>query len=487
MTAGTAVERYPAVRVADRHRRRRTPWLTLVACAYAVVQLVLVVPRTGHALGWDESVYVSQFDPRTPAAYFSAPRSRGLSYLTAPVVALTDSVLALRLTLVVLSTTALYCAYRTWRPLLGDTTAALAALLFAGLWSAQLAGSQAMPNLWVALGAVAAVGWFLRAPREPRARWWLAAILLGITLVRLPDAGWLALPLLVTALWFRARRHTVPFLLGGLVLGATPWVVEAQLRFGGVTGRLHRSSATEGGMSWHINTGNAWRSLNGPQLCRPCHVPLTHPELTLWWLALPLLAAVALLVAAHDRRTRPLTLTTLPLLCACTLSFPYLFLLGYSAPRFLLPAYALLSLPLAASAVRVLAAGRRTWPVTAAVVVVVCLQLVGQAVLLPGISARAAVVSQRYRTAAHALNSLGLRPPCLITGRSALPVAYAAGCTSAELHGNNRSLTRGALLDRTRLMPAAVLVPREHRQPRYARHWIRHRLPGTPWTAYTPR
>ncbi|MGW6008396.1 hypothetical protein [Streptomyces sp. NPDC055210] len=487
MTAGFAVERHVAVHTGDSRRRRRTPWLALVACAYAVVQLVLVVPRTGHALGWDESVYASQFDPRTPAAYFSAPRSRGLSYLTAPVVALTDSVLALRLTLVVLSTAALYCAYRIWRPLLGDATAALAALLFAGLWSAQLAGSQAMPNLWVALGAVAVVGWFLRSPGEPRARWWLAAILLGVTLVRLPDAGWLALPLLVTAVCFRSRRHTVPFLLGGLVFGATPWVAEAYLRFGGVTERLHRSSATEGGMSWHINTANAWHSLNGPQLCRPCHIPLTHPELTLWWLALPLLAAVALLVATHDRRTRPLTLTTLPLLCAVALSFPYLFLLTYSAPRFLLPAYALLSLPLAALAARVLATGRRTRPVMAVVVLVVGLQLAGQAVLLPGISTRVALVSERYRTAAHTLNALGLRPPCLITGPSALPVAYAAGCASAELHGNNRSLTRAALLDRADQMPFAVLVPREHHRPRYAHHWIRHRLPGTHWTAYTPR
>ncbi|MFG2500610.1 hypothetical protein ACGFSB_20640 [Streptomyces sp. NPDC048441] len=488
MTATVVRERHPDAPADARRRRRREPWLALVACGYAAVQLVLVVPHTGHALGWDETVYVSQLDPRTPAAYFSSPRSRGISFLAAPVVAATDSVLALRLVLVVLATAALYTAFRTWRPLLGPATTALAALLFAGLWSAQLAGSQAMPNLWVAFGAVAAVGWFLRASSEPRARWWLAAVLLATTLVRLPDAGWLALPLLITALCFRAHRRAVPFLLGGLVLGAAQWVTEAYLRFGGITDRLRRSSTTEGGTSFHVNTANAWHSLNGPQLCRPCHVPLTHPELTLWWLALPLLAAVALLVAVHDRRTRPLALTTLPLLCAFALCIPYLFLLTYSAPRFLLPAYALLSLPIAALATRAaVSAGRGAVPVSTAIALAVCLQLAGQAVLLPGISTHVAVVSQRYRAAAHDLHSLGLLPPCLITGPRALPVAYDAGCASAELHGNNRSTTSGALLDRAGREPFAVLVPEGHRRPRYARGWLTHQLPGTHSTAYTPR
>ncbi|MFF1692153.1 hypothetical protein ACFVXC_00795 [Streptomyces sp. NPDC058257] len=486
MTATVVVERHPTEPTGAR-RRRRAPWLGLVACAYAAVQLVLVVPHTGHALGWDETVYVSQLDPRNPAAYFSAPRSRGISFLAAPVVAATGSVLALRLVLVVLTTAALYTAFRTWRPLLGDATTALAALLFAGLWSAQLAGSEAMPNLWVAFGAVAVVGWFLRASDGPRARRWLAAVLLATALVRLPDAGWLALPLLITALCFRARRRALPFLLGGLALGAAQWVAEAYTRFGGITGRLHRSSATEGGTSFHVNTVNAWHSLNGPQLCRPCHVPLTHPELTLWWLALPLLAALALLVAVHDRRTRPLTPTILPLLCALALGFPYLFLLTYSAPRFLLPAYALLSLPVAALATRVVSAARRPVPVITAITLAVCLQLAGQAVLLPSVTAQVHAVSRKYQVTAHALHSLGLRPPCLIAGGHALPVAYDAGCASAELHGNNRSITRRALLDRAAREPFAVLVPGGHRRPRYARDWIPHQMPDTHWTAYTPR
>ncbi|MFF4650768.1 hypothetical protein [Streptomyces sp. NPDC001380] len=56
--------------------------LAAVAAAFTAAQLLLVVPGTG--LGWDETVYVSQVDPRVPAAFFSAPRARGISWLAAP-------------------------------------------------------------------------------------------------------------------------------------------------------------------------------------------------------------------------------------------------------------------------------------------------------------------------------------------------------------------------------------------------------------------
>ncbi|GDY40607.1 hypothetical protein SANT12839_014890 [Streptomyces antimycoticus] len=101
-----------------RRYRRPAPWLGLVAIGYAVVQLAMVIPHTGHALGWDESVYVSQVDPRTPPAYFSAPRSRGVSLLVAPVVAATDSIPALRILLMLVSAGALYGAFRVWTRLL---------------------------------------------------------------------------------------------------------------------------------------------------------------------------------------------------------------------------------------------------------------------------------------------------------------------------------------------------------------------------------
>ncbi|MFD0442572.1 hypothetical protein ACFQ10_08465 [Streptomyces indonesiensis] len=122
--------------------RRPAPWLGLVAIGYAVVQLTMVIPHTGHALGWDESVYVSQVDPRTPPAYFSAPRSRGVSLLVAPLVSATDSIPALRILLMLLSAGALYGAFRVWTRLLPAPQVALAALLFSGLWITQISGPR---------------------------------------------------------------------------------------------------------------------------------------------------------------------------------------------------------------------------------------------------------------------------------------------------------------------------------------------------------
>ncbi|MBI0300389.1 hypothetical protein JBE04_39535, partial [Streptomyces sp. PRKS01-29] len=266
---------------------RRIPWPALVALAYATAQLVLVVPHLG--LGWDETVYLSQADPHRPAAYFSAPRSRGISFLAAPVLAVTDSTTVLRVVLALLSAAALYAAYRVWQPLLGPGRTALAALLFAGLWITVLYGPQAMPNLWVALSAMAAAGWFLRAARpcaQRRALLGLGAMVAAATCFRFSDGIWLALPLLVACAIVPAWRRPVPALavVGGFAVGGAEWIVEAYIRWGGVDARLRLSSATEGGMGTHWAGGIAWRSLNGPLLCRPCHVPLTHPELTLWWL-----------------------------------------------------------------------------------------------------------------------------------------------------------------------------------------------------------
>ncbi|MFD0066546.1 hypothetical protein [Streptomyces sp. NPDC056690] len=459
-------------------RPRAVPWLALAALAYALVQFVLVVPQLAHALGWDETVYVSQYDPRVPAAFFSAPRSRGISFLTAPFIAATPSVLVLRIGLTLLSSAALYAAFRVWRPVVGARTTALAALLFAGLWITQISGPQAMPNLWVAFGAVAATGWFLRAVtgREPRADRWLAGCVAATALFRAPDAVWLALPLIATAL-FRNRR-TLPYLVGGLAAGLAQWVAEAYIRFGSVQDRLHVSSATEGDMGLHLNFDNAWSSLNGPLLCRPCTAAtLDSPGLTLWWLGLPLLAAAALAYAVRERRLLP---TALPMAVAAALSVPYLLMIDYSAPRFLLPAYALLALPVAGLVTRL--NSRRALVLAG---LLIAAQLLSQSTVLTQVTASAALTNERYRAAADGLRTLGLRPPCLVSGPRALPIAYDAGCASAQVDGNNVSTTVAGILDRAAKMPTALLTARGQRPPHYARDWTPYPLHRTPgWTAW---
>ncbi|GAA0401757.1 hypothetical protein GCM10009530_62030 [Microbispora corallina] len=465
----------------------RLPWLAVVAAGYAAAQLTLAAPHLG--LGWDETVYLSQVDPRNPAAYFSAPRSRGVSLLAAPVLAVIGSTAALRVVLALLSAAALYGAYRIWRPLLGPGPTALAALLFAGLWTTVLYGPQAMPNLWVALSAVAAAGWFLRAQQSDASRAMLAGLGVAVaaaTLFRFSDGIWLASALLAACLAVRAWRRPAPAfaVAGGLAAGGAEWIAEAYARWGGLAARLHASSATEGGMGRHWAGGDAWRSLNGPLLCRPCTVPLSHPALTLWWLSLPLLAFAACAVAVRAGRPAP---TLLPVACAGAMSVPYLVLIDYSAPRFFLPVYALLALPVATLAARIVRAvhpapARTT--VAGALAVVLVLHLATQYGILRNNAAAARVTAGRYQAVADALRRLGLHPPCLVTGSHAQPIGYYAGCASADVSGNNRDTTRADLLRRAATEPTAALAKTRSGPPDYARTWTSRRIRGTGYTAY---
>ncbi|MCX3061299.1 hypothetical protein [Streptomyces beihaiensis] len=477
--------------VADLLRARPDLWLAAVAALYLLAQLILVVPQLSHALGWDESVYISQYDPRHPTVFFSAPRSRGTSFLTAPIVAATGSILTLRVVLALVSTLCLYTAFRVWRPLVGARTTALAALLFGSLWMALLSGSMAMPNLWVAFASVGAVGWFLRAPAG-RAAWRtgvpLAACVAVVALFRASDVVWLVATLGVAAFLVRGRKHTLWWLAAGSAAGLAQWIAEAYIRWGGVTQRLHVSSATEGHMGLHLNFGTAWHAVNGPLLCRPCTAgPPQQPLLALWWPALPLLAAAALYVALRARHVRPAAPTVLPVACAASMAAPYLLLIAYSAPRFLLPAYALLSLPLAVLLRRL----RTPRPVAVAATVVLALQLASQCTVAQAKAGSTARGDARYVAAARALHSMGLTPPCLVSGVRALPIGYAAGCSSAETHGNNRNTTRAALLRRATQVPTATLTSGHHKPPRWARDWTPYKLPHsgglTAWKAPAPR
>ncbi|MEV6673094.1 hypothetical protein [Streptomyces sp. NPDC051162] len=468
----------------------RIPPLAAVALLYGLAQLCFAVAHMN--LGWDETVYLSQVDPRHPAAFFSAPRSRGITFLVAPVVAATSSPLALRVVLVLLSSAALYGAFKVWEPLLGRLRPALAAALFGSLWITVLSGPQVMPNLWVALTAVAAVGWFLRARDGGRRRalTGLALSLAAATLFRAPDGVWLALPLLAVCAAVPARRRpgTVAAVLGGLALGGAQWAVEAYVRFGGITRRLDISSDTEGGMGAHLGGGlsAAYRGLGGPLLCRPCRIaapPLTH---SLWWLLLPVLLAAACALALRARHHRAVTL--LPVACALSLAVPYLLLLDYSAPRFLLPTYALAALPvagLAAQALRSVRGGRARTGAAALLCAVLAAHLAVQLGELRANTADARDTTVRYRRAADGLERLGLRAPCLVSGPRAQPIAYEAGCASAQTMGNNRSTTTAALERAAAREPMAVLYdPGDGYLPPYARGWRPHPLRGTDWVAY---
>ncbi|MCA1219860.1 hypothetical protein [Streptomyces sp. 8L] len=470
-------------------------WLITVALAYTLSQFLFVTTHLG--LGFDESVYTSQVSPHAPAAFFSAPRARGISFLVAPVAALTYSTTALRCYLMVLSGAGLLGALWVWRRLLSDRTLAVAGLVFVSLWITQFYGPQVMPNLWVALGALASVGFYLRsvvtahAGRADPDRWRMGTgngltghgSLLGVMLclaavvqVRPPDGFWLVLPLVVASLVVRDWRRPAVFwaLAIGLIAGGAQWVVESYMRYGGILARLHTSGRVEGGLSWNLAFGDQLKALAGRTLCRPCTVPWRDKADSLWWLAVPVVVVLGLYVA---RRAGRQAVVLVPVFCGLSMAVPYLLLINYAAPRFLLPSYALLALPVGECLVWLSAgAGSPRLRRAGAVLVVLALagQLVSQNIVLTRTVARNEQAHDDFARIANGLREFGVTPPCLVTGTNAIPIGYAAGCASGATSGNNANTTAASIMRTARHRPVAVLVPRGHSVPVYAGSWSPH-------------
>ncbi|WP_338895382.1 hypothetical protein WBG99_06420 [Streptomyces sp. TG1A-60] len=462
---------------------RAAPFLAPVAAvagAFTLAQLLLVPP--GMGLGWDETVYVSQVSPQAPAAFFSAPRARGVPLLVAPIAAWSSSTVLLRVYLAVLSGLGLYLALRVWRGLFPVRVLALGGALFASLWMTLFYGPQAMPNHWVAFGALGCAGCFLRVRNDPSDRaalWGAGAGTALMAWMRPTDAVWVTLPLF--ALLVGARRWRRPRLLvamaAGLGTGAGAWVVEAYAQYGGLAQRLADASRIQGGLGWNIAVDDQLRSLVGRTLCRPCTGDLPNPAVIAWWFVLPVLAALALAVALRAGRA---TATSVLLVCATTAAVPYLFLIGYAAPRFMLPAYALLALPVADALLDLVTGPGGAWrPVVGAVVV---LGLVGhlavQFVVLTRTVERSTASHRNWDRTAAELRRLGVRPPCLLTGDFSIPIAYYAGCASAHTHGNNANATREGILRTAERIPVAALVAPGGRPPDFALGWPTRQAPG---------
>lgn len=72
---------------------------------------------------------------------------------------------------------------------------------------------------------------------------------------------------------------------------------------------------------------------------------------------------------------------------------------------------------------------------------------------------------------ASALHALGVRPPCLLSGYEAVPIAFYTGCGSAQTAGHDTSTTAAALTRAAHRTPVAVLVQPGDSPPTYARIW----------------
>jgi len=427
--------------------------------AFVVAELLFVSPRMG--LSWDETVYVSQVSGHAPAAWFDPARARGVPLLVAPVAYLTGSIVALRVYLAALSGTGLVLALLVWRPLRPAWVLALAGVAFGGLWVAQYYGPQAMPDMWSALAALAALGFFLR-----RALAGVAGCVAFMALIRPGDAVYLAVPLLAAVVAIRAWRRwqLAAAVVCGLVAGGAEWAIEAILRFGGIAARLHAAGAEQSGFGLHFALPDELKALNGPTLCRPCVIGYRQPELDLWWVLLPVIAAVG--AVAARRAGDSLASALLPVACGLCLAAQYLFMIDYAAPRFLLPAYAVLSIPVADGLAWLVTGVRPDLRLAMAAVVgcAMAAQLAAQHAVLDHEAGGTVTFHDDYSVIAARLSSLGVRPPCLVSGVQYIPIGFYAGCASASPAGSGIR---------------ALLVGTGHRPPAYARGWRAYPIRGT--------
>ena len=157
----------------------------------------------------------------------------------------------------------------------------------------------------------------------------------------------------------------------------------------------------------------------------------------------------------------------LPAVCGLCVAAQYLFMINYAAPRFLLPAYALLAVPAADGlAYLITGMGRELRPaMTAAVTCFLVVQLLGQHLVLDHEAGGTVTFHDDYTRIATALAAHGVRPPCLISGVQYIPIAFYAGCASAGTAAPGDHV--------------ALLVQAGRRPPAYARIWAFHRITGT--------
>ncbi|MBO0785100.1 MAG: hypothetical protein J2P33_03390 [Actinobacteria bacterium] len=444
-------ERSGAPSVALRNGRWRRPgtWLIAVAVLHGVSPLIILGP--GWYFGVDETIYLSQINAYTPAIRFSAPRARGVTLLAAPVTELTDSTTAVRLWLALLSAIALYLAFRPWLRLRPGFVVPLAALLFSTIWTVIYYGFEVMPNYWVAVAAVAACGYALRFVVEGRSRQLIALALAMaiVALLRPSDALYGGFALVLCCLFIRgARRRRVgaaAAVVIGSGLGALEWVVEAYTRFGGLPNRIDLAQAANGGPGPHFAVLDQWRTLAGPLLCRTGCQPGAPFLYQWWWLVL---TALVVLGIAYSRRARELALDLVPALVGLVMAAQYFFGVSYSAPRFLIPAYALLSLPAASGVMRLVRSTRPGTPrfaLQGALVLVLLLHAAIQLSVITRHIAPSARDSSRVLLAdAEKLASVGLRHPCIVRGKDGMGaprLAYATRCANVPAE-------RAALRDR---------------------------------------
>lgn len=410
--------------------------LLVVGLLFLVLQLVFAPRPLG--LSTDEATYLAKVDPSAPELYWTQPRAWGIPVLAAPVALFAPGLTVVRAYFSLLSSTLLIAAFWPWLRVLGAGVAPLAALLFSTTWFTLYFGPQVMPNLYVGLCAVGAIGMFLRAANSPR--WWryglCGAAAALVALVRPTDSVLALAPVFLWALVVRRLRNfrLLAALAGGVIIGWLPWIAEAFVRFGDPITRLRTAEkAGPQGLSLDITNLLIYpRLLDGaPLYCCATGAPSAGGPIPLsfaiWLVAATVVALIGVILASRRGQWPEMLLIGS---AAVSVAGFYLLLPSFTALRFLLPAFALIMLPVAvllAAPLQVRGGPTRALAVGAAAAAVIA----HLGLMVPKAESKLDHDAQSRRQSLRIAASL--RPyvhgrPCLILGREAQTTAYYLKC-----------------------------------------------------------
>ncbi|MGZ8604917.1 MAG: hypothetical protein ACXWX9_09210 [Actinomycetota bacterium] len=430
---------------------------------YLLAEIALL--SIGRAVSWDEAIYLSQVDPDVAAMPFVASRARGITLLALPVVQLGGSLELVRLFLALASAGALIAAYLGWTRIVG-IGAAVAAFAFGSTWVALLYGSELMPNLWSALLAVAAVGVAASSlmGASPRGTLLAGGLLALLAMFRPPDAVPVLVAILIAAAGGgRLRLRTAAPLVAGVALGWIPWLVEMSVRFGGPAEAVRRAQDAA-----HVGTTSVGSRVvqhlalsNGPTL-GPLEDPTVAIGGVVWWVALLGLTALGLAWSRHTPAFRPLLAATI---AGLGLAAEYLVLIEGTAPRFLLPTYALLSLPAAAALGEAFRRLRGRAARTVFVAVAAVPWLVWQVGTADRLDALTNGPRESLQEVAGVLRAERDARPCSFASTDGFPqIEYTLGCDGRHL-GEAGTATISFLEDAARRGQQVFLVTRDPETP----------------------
>ncbi|MEM8707586.1 MAG: hypothetical protein AAGE98_14070 [Actinomycetota bacterium] len=323
----------------------------------AAITFVAVVAWSdvGRFYLWDEAVYASQLSGSHEPVEWRSQRAPGVVYLVAPVTLLTDSIVAVRLWLGIAGSLATAAAFAVWHRSVGSA-ALIAHVLFVTTGLVAIYLTELFPNLWFALAALAAVGLVVdRTAMPPRLVATVAALVGAASLLRPSEA--VALAVMVGAvLVLRLGTRALPSLLwigAGYLVGITPWLIRSFTTFGGPLERLD-DARSRVGTEPGVRILDMVRLLDDPFGNHRDGVEILSVGVGLWflvWMGCAIVGAV--------RSPRLASPVVIALASALALAVPFAFFKEHPAPRFLLPAIALLAIAAGAGLQRLSGTTRR--------------------------------------------------------------------------------------------------------------------------------